>query len=835
MASNNGMSLLKKVTDRIRKIDDFLIHKKIYQVVALVFLIIVCGILIKHFNREYVYSNYEKTFSSAIHVSQGETIDYYFTAPKTRLSSIRFYKDINVSILSQDDMGRLHIIDENNEVIANKEFYLYHPTRPYISVDLGDVKLQKGERYRVLLEVTKLSPNSNMVFRMHQVNIFTRNSDDIMLDIPGGHAWVPNAKYAYDVFSIPVAIIHIIIYLAFVGILFFDRLRSKRVFAEIYRSTILLFFVLLQVELLNASRNHALQTLLPFEPRTYLILFGGFVILFVLYLLIYSIIGRGTIAIIVVGLMSLVVAYVNHSKIIMRGDPFVPWDIFSAGIAAKISSGYDFYVTKEYVASFFMIPLILILIRLVYMKPMRKIRIRIASLVIAITFTLLLSFGFILNRGLHTKFDISYPLYPPLESYQENGTMLSFFLQLNNMRPKGQESNSPELAEDITEKYEKLVLEMGLDKKVVSQDTQPNVICIMSESYTDFRSIRDIETTMDVMPYYDSILDETMNGNLQVSIFGGGTCNTEFEFLTGFSVSSLLPGSSVYTFYLNERFSSLPSLYKEYGYRTVAIHPFDPEWWDRDQAYPSLGFEEFISQDDFVEPQIVRRFISDHSAFERIIEEYEATEDGQPFFGFCVTVQNHADYSERYDNQLYDIQIESFPESDYPYAENYLSLIRESDDALRYLVEYFRTVDEPTIIVFFGDHWATMDHGFYDDLLGMDIKDVSIEDSLSLYETPYFIWANYPIPIGEMGPTSPNFLGQQVLNLSGIQSPAQRACLRVLSTKIAGMSALVIYDHDGKPYFNRQDLDEETLAVLSDYERIQYSSIFLSDDEEEGE
>ena len=93
--------------------------------------------------------------------------------------------------------------------------------------------------------------------------------------------------------------------------------------------------------------------------------------------------------------MSLVVAYVNHSKIIMRGDPFVPWDIFSAGIAAKISSGYDFYVTKEYVASFFIIPLILILIRLVYMKPMRKIRIRIASLVIAITFALLLSLSWL--------------------------------------------------------------------------------------------------------------------------------------------------------------------------------------------------------------------------------------------------------------------------------------------------------------------------------------------------------------------------------------------------------------------------------------------------------
>lgn len=825
--------LAKNLIDKIKKIDSILIQRRIYQYVALFFLLVVCMILIKHFNREYIYSNYENSFSSGIHVNQADTIDYYFTAPRTRLGSIRYYKDISLTTLSQNDAARLHIIDENNEVVASKEFYLYHPTRPYISVDLDDVKLHKGEKYRVLLEVVTLSPNSNLILRMHQTNIFSRDNDNIMMDVPGGHAWVPNAKYSYNVFSFPIAIIHIIIYFAFVSVLFFEKIRVKRIFAEIYRSTVILFFVLLQVELLNASRDHSIQTFYPFEPRTYLILLGGLTILFVLYLLIYAIVGRGTIAIIIVGFLSLIVAYVNHSKIIMRGDPFMPWDVFSAGIAAKISSGYDFYVTKEYIASFFMIPFLLILIRMAYQKPMRKIRIRVAALVVSIAFALMLSFGFILNRNLHQRFDISYPLYPPLESYQENGTMLSFFLQLNNMRPKGQDSDSQELAEDIELKYDKLADEMGLDNNIVSHDVQPNVICIMSESYSDFRSIREIDTNMDVMPYYDSILEETMNGNLQVSIFGGGTCNTEFEFLTGFSVAALLPGSSVYTFYLNENFSSLPTLYKENGYRTVAIHPFDPEWWDRNEAYPSLGFDAFISQDDFVEPHIVRRFISDYSAFERIVEEYEATEDGQPFFGFCVTMQNHADFSERYDNQIYDVQIDSFPESDYPYAENYLSLIRESDDALKYLIEYFRSVDEPTIIVFFGDHWATMDHGFYDDLLGMDIKSVSIQDSLPLYETPYFIWANYPIPTGEMGPTSPNFLGQKVLDLSGIESPAQRACLRVLNTKIAGMSALVIYDHDGKAYFNLQGLDEETLEIINDYEQIQYSSIFMNDAEEE--
>ena len=171
--------------------------------------------------------------------------------------------------------------------------------------------------------------------------------------------------------------------------------------------------------------------------------------------------------------------------------------------------------------------------------------------------------------------------------------------------------------------------------------------------------------------------------------------------------------------------------------------------------YPLLGFDEYISQEDFADPELVRRFISDKSAFQRIIDEYEEKESAQPLFAFCVTMQNHADYSIRWDNQKYDIKLKSFEDYQFPFAENYLSLLRESDDALKLLIEYFRQEKEPTIIVFFGDHLATLDHGFYDLLLDTNINQITAEESIPMYSTPYFIWSNYDLKTGYAGLTSP--------------------------------------------------------------------------------
>jgi phosphoglycerol transferase MdoB-like AlkP superfamily enzyme len=459
---------------------------------------------------------------------------------------------------------------------------------------------------------------------------------------------------------------------------------------------------------------------------------------------------------------------------------------------------------------------------------------------------LLVLMSTVFNTSLLDKLHVYYEVNPPIQSYNENGTYMAFLMHLNNLGAKSGNNSSPENYEDLIYRYTGIASSMDLDSRVNSGNVKPNVICIMSEAYADLSRIREFETSEPVMPYFDQLMDESMYGDLAVSIFGGGTCNTEFEFLTGYSMAYLLPGSSVYTLYVNNSIDALPSIYADNGYRTVALHSFDGSWWDREQKYPMLGFDEFYTRDDFdPSAQIVRRYISDMSTFEKITEIYDESEE--PLFLFCVTMQNHADFADHYDNMAYDIHLTDIAKADgssFNYAENYLSLLRESDDALEYLIEYLRDSDEPTIVCFFGDHCPTLDPEFYDLLLQTDLGGITLEQSVPIYETPYFIWANYDIGAGgtsiatthgNFGLTSPNFLGQTVLDLSGMESPDSRSCLRVLQQEIGAISSLGVFDHDGVLHTDRTYFDEDTQAILEDYATVQYGLIYLSGSEEEGQ
>ncbi|MBN1891733.1 MAG: sulfatase-like hydrolase/transferase [Clostridiales bacterium] len=826
-------NLVISVVSRIKKADTFFENKKVYALVCLLLVAVISAMLGNSFYQTETYSNYVSSKTSSIRLEENQIVRFSFEAMQNRLTSLDIEKDASKSRLDEADTLELSIFDKNGVRICSKEAFLYHPHRTYISVGCSQVNLDRGEQYVAEIKVTSLSSSSVLYLKMHRVNAFTDTETKYEThDKPMGFTYVPNVSYGYSVVSMLSMLIHVSVFVLAAILLLFDRTRRSRAFCEFHRGFFIIMFLYIFTEMLNVARENSLRFLFPFQVKTLVLIISAFLILLVVYTIIYAATSYGTLAIFITSVLVFVLGYVNHSKIVMRGDPFMPWDIYAAGVAAKCSSQYDFRVTPQFVASFFMIAAILLMIRLTHQPRIKSSRTRIIGGLLAVGIGVAMTFGFVLNVDLHKRMDISYSLFPPLESFNENGTILSFFLHANNIRPKGTEDNSPELTEDIIDKYVQIANQLNLDRDISSDSVKPNVICVMSESYADLRMIRDFETSEPVMPYYDSILDETLHGDLQVSVFAGGTCNTEFEFLTGYSVSGLLAGSSVYTFYVKNDINAIPRLFRDEGYRTVAIHPFDPQWWDRTTAYPMLGFDEYISQEDFVDRKYIRRFISDESAFLRLIEEYEKTDSETPFFAFCVTMQNHADYSIRWENQNYDIKLSSFDEYSFPYAENYFSLLRESDDALKLLIEYFRKIEEPTIIVFFGDHLATLDHGFYDLLLDNDVNQITAEESIPLYSTPYFIWANYEMPTGYAGKTSPNFLGQTVLDYAGIPSPDQRACLRVLREKISAISALAVFDNEGTPVMNRETLDDDVAKIIEDYERIQYGGIYYANETE---
>lgn len=860
MKTDNAIKMTKdiigKIASAVRKADKILCKRYIYQIVVALAFIIMFVAFFDCFSSNKVYFNYDKERFKYTQLFSGAEYTQYFDAHGDTLRSFRLVINPDRSVLKSSDKANLKIRNSEGEVLLDKDFFLYNSSRSYIQVDCDDLSLTKGDRYSMVFSLENIDKDSYILVKTHQsINLERFGSNDraddditidddvdivqseIVNDTSLGFSQVFNIAYYYKTTNYAYAVVHFLFFGGLVAILFIDKLMKHQRIKEVLRAFGLPIMLILLAEMLNVESNSGIRIFGPMTLKHWFVLLSAVVIIGAFYFMLYMLTGLGTLSCTIVSFLLALIAYTNHVKLVMRGDTFMPWDLVSAGIAVKTGSTYYFHVTVNFVVSIIFAVAIVCFIRLTATRRYAFSRVRLAMMGFATAVFLLSIFGLVLNTKLLNKAKVYYEVYPPFQSYNENGTYMAFLYHMNNIHARGKDNNSPEATTELIYYYESQVASQKLNKNVVHNDVKPNVICIMSEAYCDLNEIRELETSEPATPYYDSLVEGTRNGPLAVSIFGGGTCNTEFEFLTGYSMSSLLPGSSVYSFYINHETEALPAIFGQNGYRTVALHSFDGDWWDRREKYPLLGFNEFYTRDDFPEDaHYVRRYISDMDTFHKITDIYEQSED--PLFLFCVTMQNHADFSEHYDNMAYDIKINNVVKPDgehFNYAENYLSLLRESDDALKYLIEYLSQSDEPTIVVFFGDHLPTLDAGFYDTMLNTDLGTVNIDDSVELYNTQYFVWANYDISehAGEDGITSANFLGQDVLDLAGIRSPETRSCLRVLESKIAAISSVAVYDKEGNPHTDYSTLSRDELNNIEDYSFIQYGLIYYEEESEE--
>lgn len=353
----------------------------------------------------------------------------------------------------------------------------------------------------------------------------------------------------------------------------------------------------------------------------------------------------------------------------------------------------------------------------------------------------------------------------------------------------------------------------------------PNIIVVMNESFADLRIYNDFETNMPVMPFIDELRNKenVISGFTEVNVFGGGTCDSEYSVLTGNSTAFLPASARPYQLYMEQDAPSIANNLKRQGYATYAIHPGGRTAWNRDVAYEKMGFDEFFSEDSFSTEDMVRdAYISDADTYERIIQLYENKGD-QPIFVHNVTIANHCGYTEENTNGLRDVHLTGKMYNDYPSTDQYLALLRRSDDDLSELINYFKKADEPTIILFFGDHQASIETSFYEKLIGKPQKEWTAEEFALQYQTPYLIWANYDIDEGDSGTTAVHNLGQKLLSQTGVDQSAYFEYLERLEESNAIISKTGVVDKDG----NRLELNEaeKQNIAIANYRKVLYNSI----------
>lgn len=251
-------------------------------------------------------------------------------------------------------------------------------------------------------------------------------------------------------------------------------------------------------------------------------------------------------------------------------------------------------------------------------------------------------------------------------------------------------------------------------------------------------------------------------------------------------------GSIPYQQYITGELPSLASQLADLGYATYGMHPYNASGWKRDEVYPWLGFEENYFIRDFTGRYYIRDYVSDRTAYDKIIEVYEEKQEGQPAFIFEVTMQNHGGYAEEHENFTPEVLAEELNSAQ---LNQYLSLIKISDQEFEKLVDYFSQEEEKTIIVFFGDHQPS-DAVVRPILRWNDINssDLSEEEALLRYQVPYVIWANYDIEEATEVDTDISYLAAKVLETADMPLNAYQNFLATLEKNPASEELLEQYE-----------------------------------------
>ena len=497
-------------------------------------------------------------------------------------------------------------------------------------------------------------------------------------------------------------------------------------------------------------------------------------------------------------LIAMIFGLANHYVMLFRTTPFVPWDIFSIRTAASVASNYDFVLSSRVVVITIVFIVMMIAVHFIDYKMKMKFRFRVIPLA-AVVCCLCVFVNMLQDEDFQTM-NFLYPfLFTPAYMTQVNGMAVTFAMDLEYVVVDKPSDYSKENAQKVLDEY--------ADENKTKNTKLPNIIVVMDESFSDLSVLGNFTTNTDYMPFIHQLqknADNTISGNLNVSVCGGNTANTEFEFLTGNSMSFLPTGSIPYQQYIKGTTPSLASYLKTLGYQTYAQHPYYSTGWNRDKVYDWMGFDDMTFIDGYSSRNYVRNYISDESSFEQIIKTFEEKEEGSPAFIFNVTMQNHGGYSESYYN---------FSNSVVALGKNndslnqYLSLISVTDEAFRKLIDYFKGVDEDTIVVFFGDHQPN-------DAVTSSIVQTQ-ENDYNRYQVPYIIWANFDIDSASNADTSVNYLAANVLKAAGVQTSDYQNYLLSLEGKWPIVSA--IRTEKGK---NASDDD------LKEYQKLQYYMLF---------
>jgi phosphoglycerol transferase MdoB-like AlkP superfamily enzyme len=618
-------------------------------------------------------------------------------------------------------------------------------------------------------------------------------------------------------------------------VLLFDREKSvckKTIDAVEFVGTNLVLTVVLYAVFAYMQRE-SIESVYIWYTESTQYFWDGFCIVFFINILLGILFRKNYVSFMLLAFVFTVFLLINNLKLQFRNMPFLPWDFIMARVVATVIG--QFKITMPFAICVGAVILIAVSVVSVLMAKRFKIaKPNIVSRISIAVCTVVMFVFFMFNY----LFGVTVDLFDVKNFYLERGFVGAFFENMQYLKPIEEPENYSE------QKMEEIYDEITNSVPEVTENQKPNIILLMSESFWDIRRIKELNFGEEIFPNYTKLQETSTTGELLTNVYGGGTVNSEFEALTGMSVSYLPLEYMPYQRCMRPNFFSINSYLKAAGYKTLAIHPFEKTNYNRNTAYEYLGFDSVLWEDDFPEDtDRMRRYISDKALVERIIEEYEKNnkDNDSPWFNLSVSMQNHGAYWDILidDGKDVDVDTSAFSEDARGSIKDLAIGLHYSDLALGELIDYFENVDEPTIIIMFGDHMTNagpsgnslldeselLGESFDLNAAGKGIQGKTDKGVFEQRRVPFMVWSNYKTVNEDCGIVDIPRLLPTVFSKYDITMPKYFAFLKKVEDIYPACASGIVVNPDGS-YNSISEMTEEQKKLYNELNLIEYDYIF---------
>lgn len=540
-----------------------------------------------------------------------------------------------------------------------------------------------------------------------------------------------------------------------------------------------------------------------------LIFFLNFLPICLFEILLYCLINRAWISFLGTSAVFVTASVGNYFKLKFRDDPFMFSDITAIHTALGVSSNYSITLTKR--IAFCLACVVagtLLLYFFVRGRSTGRLRAAIAAVIVLSVWPL---WKFVYSdadiySNKTANFDHA-SRWEATDVYISKGFVYPFIYSIGTSIDTPPDGYDEEAAEAALAAY---------SDSDIPEDKKVNILAVQLEAFCDL-TVAGLEGAEDVYAGYHALEAESYTGNLLVNVFAGGTVDTERCFLTGFTeLKDYRSSVNSYVWYLREQ-----------GYTTNGSHPCLRSFYNRYNINGYLGFEDYLFTEGYYE-KYGYPVTYDDDFFPEMLELFrQDIASGENVFSFNVSYQGHGPYST--DELIWGEEVWSGNVSEYSYyaVNNYLGSVKNTAENLCALKEEFDAMDEPVVLLVYGDHkpWLGDDSVCYSEL-GISLDCSATEGFRNYYTTRYLIWANDAAKelcgsdfTGQGPDISPCYLMNELFSLLGWEGTAYMKLMNDAKLELPVINTSGYYLTDGEVTDSLSGSRLETAQLV---EQVQY-------------